>query len=442
MKSVDLKYVSGLTTIKSISDQVKINSKKKLLIYSDCYIYGGSERLMSSIIRSKELNAEYEIVLAYRFHKIYEEGLKSEYSITERQKYFAPICILSHVTLIYRLNLLGVPRLLLLPLIAFFRVIEKTGIYLLWNTVRFFFLLKKHRPDIIHINNGGYPGAKSCTHLALVATFMHPYKAVYQINNMAQQKSCWSDGLIDKRLSKYCQFVTASKCALSRLQSERGLPRGCITQVFNTAPNDVVMGTRAELLKQWSVPEGKVILSQVAFLTERKGQRYLLGALHKLKARQPHLVRNLVLFLVGDGEDLELLKGLCHKYELDSNIRFTGYQTNSIEYLAHCDIFLLPSVADEDMPLVVLSAMKLGIRIIASRFAGIEEEIEDGVSGILVNPNRSTIEFALADAIELQLLHPNTALGFAARLRYEAFFSETAYAHSLKRLYGNLGRKE
>jgi glycosyltransferase involved in cell wall biosynthesis len=167
-----------------------------------------------------------------------------------------------------------------------------------------------------------------------------------------------------------------------------------------------------------------------------------LGALRLLKARKPELLHNLILFLVGDGEQQMPLKQLCQQYGLEANVRFTGYRKDSIEFVAHCDIFLLPSIANEDMPLVVLSAMEHGKTIIASRLGGIEEEIEDGVSGILIKPDLSTCEAALADAIQGQLLNPNTLLGKHARERYNLLFSASAYAQTLKLLYTRLNMKD
>lgn len=398
--------------------------------------------MMSSIIRSQELNAEYEILMAYRSHRLYNDGLAAEYSEEERNKYFMPLRILSHSTLFFRMKVIGLPRSVRIFVMILFLAIERLGVYWLWNAVQFFLLLRWVRPDVLHINNGGYPGARSCTQLALIASFLHPKKIVYQVNNIAFPPSGWLDRLIDRRLRGFCQFVTASKSAQSRLMSVRGFPRPALTQVFNTAPEEPILQTRAELLQEWSLPENTIILTQVAFLSARKGQRYLLGALRLLRSRNPDLLRNVVLFLVGDGEELVLLKRLCQEYGLAANVRFTGYRKDSIEYVAHCDIFLLPSIANEDMPLVVLSAMKHGKTIIASRLGGIEEEIEDGVSGILINPDPLTCESALADAIQEQLLHPNAQLGRQAKQRYEALFSASAYAQSLKQLYSNLNRKD
>jgi glycosyltransferase involved in cell wall biosynthesis len=415
---------------------------KRLLIYSDCYVYGGSERLMSSIIRSQSINAKYEVLMAYRTHQIYEEGLAAEYSPAMQSRHFIPLPILANDTLFYRLGNLGISKFVLIPIKTFFWTLQKTGFYWLWNSIHFAYLLWHIRPDVLHINNGGYPGAKSCTQLALIASIFHPSKIVYQINNLAFSPKGWLERLVDARLIKHCQFLVASKFGRVKLISARSFPPYAITQIFNTAPDECPLRTRAEFLSEWELPENTIVLAHVAFLSARKGQRYLLDALHLLKSHPSNLLSTIVLFFVGDGEDAKELQHLCQDYGLESNVRFVGYRKDSIEYIAHSNLFLLPSIALEDMPLVVLSAMKYGKTIIASRFAGIEEEIEDGVSGILINPDVRTMAVAIAEAIQKQIIQPDIMLGERAKKRYEAIFSANVYAKSLLKLYGNLKTKD
>jgi glycosyltransferase involved in cell wall biosynthesis len=415
--------------------------KKRLLIYSDCYVYGGSERLMASIISSKPINEDYHVQMAYRSHRIYEEGLAKEYSASMRSRCFIALRIIANDTLFYRLVNSGISKWLLVPLKTFFWAVEKTGFYWLWNLFQFIYLLAKVRPDILHINNGGYPGAKSCTQLALIASIILPSKIVYQINNITSTPQSVIARLIDIYLVKHCQFITASKFSEKKLISDRGFPKSCITRIFNTAPDDLAINTRDDFFKKWQLSKNTIILVQVAFLSARKGQCYLLEAIYLIKQKNPNLLLNTILFIVGDGEDAKKLKHLCCQYGLDSIVKFVGYRNDSIEFITWCNIFLLPSVAHEDMPLVVLSAMKLGKVIIASRFSGIEEEIEDAVSGILINPNPLTIARDLADAILKQLVEPDVSLGDAAKRRYENLFSSNSYSMSLLKLYANLNKE-
>lgn len=58
-----------------------------------------------------------------------------------------------------------------------------------------------------------------------------------------------------------------------------------------------------------------------------------------------------------------------------------------MEYLADADIFVMPSRTDEDMPLVILYAMRLSKPIVATKVGGIPEQVTHGINGLLVEPN-------------------------------------------------------
>jgi len=121
-----------------------------------------------------------------------------------------------------------------------------------------------------------------------------------------------------------------------------------------------------------------------------------------------------------------------------SNVIFTGYQANYIDYIACSDIFLLPSTGSEDMPLVILSAMSLGKPIIASDIAGIAEEIEHLKSGVLL-----TVEGLNNLHLEIIELFRNSNSRFSygknAKERFDGKFSQSIVYAKIKSLYASLG---
>ena len=73
------------------------------------------------------------------------------------------------------------------------------------------------------------------------------------------------------------------------------------------------------------------------------------------------------------------------------------------------DVYVLPCVwaADDDvdgLPQMLMEAMACGLPAISTRLVGIPDLVEDGVSGLLVEPNDAA---ALADAIA-RLMHDRT----------------------------------
>ena len=93
------------------------------------------------------------------------------------------------------------------------------------------------------------------------------------------------------------------------------------------------------------------------------------------------------LVIVGDGPDREALERLALALGLEHRVQFTGAidQDKVAAILAECFALVLNSTT-ENCPHVVLEAMAMGLPVIATRVGGIPELVEDGVSGLLIDP--------------------------------------------------------
>ena len=105
--------------------------------------------------------------------------------------------------------------------------------------------------------------------------------------------------------------------------------------------------------------------------------------------------------------------------------------------MKQADVIALPSIKDEDMPLVILTSMSMSKAIVSSTVGGIPEEVINGESAILLNPSEVQQPECLAAAIREAYKNKNV-LGNNARLRYEAKFSAESYANSLLKIYNNI----
>jgi glycosyltransferase involved in cell wall biosynthesis len=83
---------------------------------------------------------------------------------------------------------------------------------------------------------------------------------------------------------------------------------------------------------------------------------------------------------------------------------------------------LLPSVAHEQMPMTMLEAFSCGLPVIASRVGALAELVDDGKTGLLVNPGDAA---DLAAKLAWAEAHPGEmeAMGRAARADYEAKYT-------------------
>lgn len=408
--------------------------KKKVLYYSDCFIFGGCENVLVNLINSKEINGYFEIHYAYAWSKDYQFGVDSK--LTEiKNKY--PLRILSN-NFFYRLNLRGMNKYAVLVCKLPFVLLQRMGIYALYNYVRLFFFFKKIKPDILHINNGGYPGASSCLVAVFSARLAGVKKIVFNVNNLAQKQKNVLERVIDKYIYRHVNnFITASALAGARLVENRRFQTEKIDQIFNVMQQEKVVKSRAELLRDYPVASNKFIIVCVALLTWRKGQMFLLAALNNIKKNSRELFENMFLFLVGDGEDLFKIESYLAENELTDNVMITGYRNDYYDFINAADLFVLPSIKDEDMPLVILSAMGLGKPIVSTKVAGIVEEIRDGVDGLLLEPSEL---HKLADVI-VHLYHNRSLCrnyGDSALQRYRNCFVPEKIINQYLAIYNEL----
>lgn len=119
----------------------------------------------------------------------------------------------------------------------------------------------------------------------------------------------------------------------------------------------------------------------VGRLGEQKGHALLIEAARFLAIKGYEFS----ILLVGDGPLREPIETLIQDYELQSQIKLTGWATSEEvrEYIKSSRLMVLPSFA-EGLPVVLMEALAMGRPVITTYIAGIPELVEDGDCGWLV----------------------------------------------------------
>ena len=360
--------------------------REKILIFSDCYIYGGSEKLMAFLLKNPILKENFDLNFAYRKHKEYEAGLKNEGLYGKKNIY--PVFLLSNETLFHKINGYKLNRPLKMGMKVPFFLLEMFRFYFLWNVLMLIILLFRTKPDLIHINNGGYPAAKSCNIMVVANYLSIKAKVVYQVNNQAREVKGYLERQYDRFIHNHVNcFINASHMAKKQLVERRKFDPNKILIVNNSVPLPKIKKNKSQIFSELEIAQDSFLIVEVAFLSERKGQRYLIDALANLYHTKQIGRNNVYCAFVGNGEDEEFLTNYIKKLSLSDNIFLLGYRNNSEDYIAAADLFVLPSIKDEDMPLVLLSALGYEKPIIATDFAGISQVIKTEVNGILIPNN-------------------------------------------------------
>lgn len=402
--------------------------------HTDCYWFGGSEVALLLHLEAAFGSADLQPFFTYRADSEYESGLRAQASSGVRAR---RLRLPDPADLKHALSRGRSPRVAkalrggvsLLPLRQF---------CLLWDIGRLYVAFHAERPDVVHINNGGFPGAISCNAAAIAARCANVPAVVYVANNIAipyERPSRVLDYPVDRLVVRSVDvFVTASAIASSALASVLRLPETQHTVIPNAteageAPAPVE-GIRADL----GVADDRLVLLVMARLEKRKGVKHLFDALPLL----PLGIRDRVIILVaGEGPEQDALEKQCASMGIAAQIRFLGHRTDRWSLYEAADVIVLPSISHEDMPIVILDAMAAGRPVVASRVAGIPEQVVDGVTGRLVPPGDAT---ALAEALGTVLAEEGArvAMGRAARERYEARYTPQRFTDAYRHLYASV----
>lgn len=229
-------------------------------------------------------------------------------------------------------------------------------------------------------------------------------------------------------LRRNVEMIAVSK-SLGAYLMEQGLPQERITVVPNGVPSTASLPDRSPPTGQWT-------LGMAALFRPRKGLEVLLQALALLK----NAGLDVRLRAIGGFETAEYeakAKAMADSLGVAGMIDWLGFQQDVAAQFARLDLFVLPSLFGEGLPMVVLEAMSAGVPVVASRVEGAPEAIRDGVDGLLAVPNDAQ---ALSEAI----LKVATGAVNWARIRESAWrrqseqFSDRSMAAGVARVYDRL----
>ncbi|MFP8881257.1 MAG: glycosyltransferase [Myxococcota bacterium] len=170
----------------------------------------------------------------------------------------------------------------------------------------------------------------------------------------------------------------------------------------------------------------------VGQLESRKGVEYLIRAAARVRTSGI----DVQVSLVGSGDLQPGLSRLADDLGMGDAVRFHGYVPFGRELFdlySESDLFVLPALAGEGLPKVLVEAMSQGVPVIASDVGSSRFVIEESGAGLLVAPGD---EAALADAIrqlvsETRMRRAMIRAGLAYAARTNVDFQRTVVSNAL-----------
>lgn len=170
------------------------------------------------------------------------------------------------------------------------------------------------------------------------------------------------------------------------LEREYGVPAELHTTIQNMLDVGGILRQGDEPLDsdlgRWLETPGDHVIV-VGRLSVEKNHGALLDALHRA-VREGN--ETLKLTLLGDGPRMPYLVQQARDLDVMNRVFFAGYRANPYPAMRAADALLLPSL-HEGQALVLLEAMTLGTRVVASNAPAPSSALEYGALGLLVEPD-------------------------------------------------------
>lgn len=280
---------------------------------------------------------------------------------------------------------------------------------------------KRMAPDILHFNLGMM---SSCQWALFVAVLKGRAPTVVVENSPVDTWSSTSTLLKRFTSPRVSAHVAVGEATARRIEELAKLRRGSVGTLYHGVPD-----VRRDVPRVRG--DGPVVL-HIGRHQRVKGVDVLLEAMALLPAE----VR---LVQIGDGEERERLIDLATRLGLGDRVEFRqlSWDERAADLIAGFDLFVLPS-RDEGLPVSIMEAMLAGVGIVATDIGAIREELDDGVTGVIVPPEDPA---ALAKAIADLLAEParRERLGAAARkVALERFTVEATVARYVELYEGVL----
>lgn len=215
--------------------------------------------------------------------------------------------------------------------------------------------------------------------LRYVAEKVHAPKKIAWIHN-----DFYACGYPIRRLKKfvlkYDEFVAVSQKVEREFRERCPWYEGGISTAYNYMnPTEIIERSQEPIEEKIYAQNERAKLLTVGRFTEQKGIDWAIGVASKLKKDGV----DFHWFLIGYGEQEGLYRQLIEKHNVGDCFTILGKKTNPYPYIKNCDIYVQPS-RHEAFPVVVLEAKILKRPIVCTDYDGADEQIVNGVNGVIV----------------------------------------------------------
>lgn len=291
-------------------------------------------------------------------------------------------------------------------------------------------ILRRWRPDVVHLHTGGATGGLAAM---LAARLLTTRAAVVTEHDVPAEGPGSGQRASRMAMDRCADAIVAVSRRNARVRIERiPPPRGRIAAILNGVPTvevpaDIRLLNRLRLRAQLNVDENDLVIGSLVRLADGKGLHDLVRAFALARRGNPS-----TLVLVGDGPLRSELEALADELGIGAHVRFAGHQVKASPFLDVMDVFVL-AVPAGSMSMALLEAMARGLPSVIT-YCGPEEPVIDNQTGLCAPPSDHA---GLARVLARISANPElrARLGSAAAAHTALHFSIGRVADDLLELY-------
>jgi L-malate glycosyltransferase len=225
-------------------------------------------------------------------------------------------------------------------------------------------------------------------------------------------------------------FIAASNAIRAMLVAD-GVPESSVVTVHEGIDVEHVLAApTVNVHETFFLPHHAPIVGNVGALVPHKGQRHLIEAAHLVVQQLP----DTRFVILGEGELREHLERLVREHHLEKHVVLPGFRIDVLGCIKGFDLFVMSSVT-EGLGTSLLDAMACSKAIVATKAGGIPEVVDDGVTGLLVEPRdhhalAAGIVRLIKDASDRQQMAEAGFERVSAKFTVERMVAETAKVYA------------
>ncbi|PJG60141.1 glycosyltransferase family 4 protein [Aeromonas cavernicola] len=282
-------------------------------------------------------------------------------------------------------------------------------------------LLREHQIAVVHANS-----AAPCQWLADVCQGLQ-VPLVCHLHARYQPRDRFS-----LQVHKANVLIGVSQPVLAPWYQDGCDPERLIHVANGVDPVRLDQGEPWLVREQLGLSPASFVLATIGSLIPRKGMDLLLRSLAELlrSGQDAHLL------VIGSGPERNALEALAGELGVLQQVHFLGERADSAAILRGGVDLLVSGAREEVFGLTLAEAGMLGLPVSAYRVGGIPEVVDDGVTGLLAEPQdwvQMTHQWQrLADPQLRQ------QMGLAGQLRARQYFTVSRYTEKVMSIWSNL----